>query len=227
MGLEEFQPQQIQSSSIIIENDKSCSPRRPVFEIEMPKLRKSQIADQTADPTRKTLKEIIQTMRMKGLLKSNHVAHEKYSHISNISQFKEGFNDEMPPIVLIKPLSLPGKKKDKSLLGQLSRDKGPQNPMERFHELKRRGEPSKRTLVHQKVALKLEETLKNVEAKEPLTKALVRVEEASNLEQVHKKSVVRRRTYNERTCQEESFKFSGDAQDEGSKRIQHKGEDFG
>ncbi|KAK9142608.1 hypothetical protein Syun_012008 [Stephania yunnanensis] len=196
MGLEEFQPQQVQSSSRIIGNDMSRSPWRPMFEIEMPKSRKSQVADQTADPTRKTLKEIIETMRMKGLLKSNHVAHEKYSHISNISQFKEGFNDEMPPIVVIKPLPLPGKKKDSALLEKLSKGKGPQHPIDELHELERSGEYySKRTLVHQKVALRLEEILGNVEAKEETpAKMLDRVEKASNLEQIHTQSEVRRKT---------------------------------
>ncbi|KAL6006211.1 hypothetical protein ACLOJK_040257 [Asimina triloba] len=90
---------------------------RPAFDIDMPKGRKSEFAEQKVDPEHNTLKEIIETMQFKGLLKSNHAeGHELRSSrrlVATSDPLKEHnrkgldmkiSDDELPPIVIIKPL---------------------------------------------------------------------------------------------------------------------------
>jgi len=85
-----------------LESERILNQRRHVFNIVRPRGRKPH---SNADPERRTLKKILETMKFKGLLKSNSVKELKpqYYH-SNDSHSKQGLIDEIPPIVLIKPL---------------------------------------------------------------------------------------------------------------------------
>ncbi|XP_058074331.1 uncharacterized protein LOC131223060 [Magnolia sinica] len=114
MGLEDF------SSQTAPPNKKPDTKmalygRQPIFNIDMPKARKPQFKDQMLDPEHKTLKEVIEAMQFKGLLKSNHIEDLKLpSRLTGTSsQLKkhdskdfhmETLDNELPPIVIIKPL---------------------------------------------------------------------------------------------------------------------------
>lgn len=109
MGLEEFPSKQFQTiSQKHSEGGKTPNQKRPLFDIDMPKVRKSQSAVQKVDLERRTLKEILETMQFKGLLKCNSAKglEPKALH-SRTSHSKERLIDDMPPIVLIKPLPFP------------------------------------------------------------------------------------------------------------------------
>ncbi|KAK8602237.1 hypothetical protein V6N12_052051 [Hibiscus sabdariffa] len=87
MGLEEMPLKSWQThSQKDMEKNKIFSQQRPTFEIDTPKLRKSQFVLPTEDP--KTLKDILETMHFKGLLKNNYIKEIK---------------PDSPPIVLIRP----------------------------------------------------------------------------------------------------------------------------
>lgn len=108
MGLEEYPPKPLQPSpQRQFEDQRISSQRRPVFEIDRPKVRKPQSELWTANEER-TLKEILETMQFKGLLRSNSgkELQPSFQH-TNHSHFKEKVIDESPPIVLIRPLRVP------------------------------------------------------------------------------------------------------------------------
>lgn len=109
MGLEEISSKPLQSTSQKqLEKDKLFNQRRPIFEIDLPKAKKPPFVVQKADPKRKTLEEIIETMQLKGLLKSKLMdgsKHETDQHI--VSDLEERFDDGSPPIVIMKPFYSP------------------------------------------------------------------------------------------------------------------------
>ncbi|KAK1265264.1 hypothetical protein QJS04_geneDACA019434 [Acorus gramineus] len=87
MGLEGVMPTgTISTSKIQPELNSFSKPRKPEF-----------VEQRIADPGRKTLNEILESMHLKGLLKAD----------QNGQSFQSEYwtmNDEMPPIVIIKPL---------------------------------------------------------------------------------------------------------------------------
>lgn len=97
MGIEEFPRKRL-------EHGKISSPRRAVFDIDKPKVRKPLSAAYKVDTEQVKLKEIAETMHFKGLLKSN--AAEglglQYRH-SNVSDSKKRFSEDAPPIVIMRP----------------------------------------------------------------------------------------------------------------------------
>ncbi|XP_077210955.1 uncharacterized protein LOC143846406 isoform X2 [Tasmannia lanceolata] len=108
MGLEELPSETVEISKKEQENKKVFNQCRPVFEVDMPKVRKPQVVDRNADPGGRKLKEIIETMQLKGLLRSNHTDDFRHqSYLSNIHGEARGLDDELPPIVIIKPLHFP------------------------------------------------------------------------------------------------------------------------
>uniref|UniRef100_A0A5B6ZJZ0 DUF4378 domain-containing protein n=1 Tax=Davidia involucrata TaxID=16924 RepID=A0A5B6ZJZ0_DAVIN len=107
MGLEEIPSKPLQSSARKqLESDMISNQGRPIFDIDMPKARKPQFVGQKVDPERRTLKEILDTMQFKGLLKCNSVENFKPpSHHSNASHAKNRSINDGPAIVLLKPQS--------------------------------------------------------------------------------------------------------------------------
>ncbi|KAK8682855.1 hypothetical protein V6N13_038937 [Hibiscus sabdariffa] len=88
MGLEEMPLKSLQThSQKDMEKNKIFSQQRPTFEIDTPKVRKSRFVLPTEDPE-KTLKDVLETMHFKGLLKNNSTKEIK---------------PDSPPIVLIRP----------------------------------------------------------------------------------------------------------------------------
>nr|POE74502.1 hypothetical protein CFP56_66586 [Quercus suber] len=109
MGLEDLPSKTSQNTlQKHLERERISNQRRPIFDTDMPKGRKPQSIVQRVNPERKTLKEILDTMQFKGLLRSNSIKELKpQSNHSNDSHSKQRVIDETPPIVLIKPFRAP------------------------------------------------------------------------------------------------------------------------
>ncbi|MBA0597526.1 uncharacterized protein LOC105772686 [Gossypium raimondii] len=104
MGLEEMPSKSWKTNSQKdTENKKIFSQQRPAFEIDTPKVRKPQYALRTEDPE-KPLKDVLETMHFKVLLKSNSIKEIKPDSYQS-SDFFSGSRliNNSPPIVLIKP----------------------------------------------------------------------------------------------------------------------------
>ncbi|KAK4344259.1 hypothetical protein RND71_037353 [Anisodus tanguticus] len=99
MGLEEIPSTSLYQKEL--EKDKIFKQRRPIFEIDLPKAKRLP----EADPKRRTLDGIIETMLFKGLLRSK--SSDVISHQSNVSHLMKNFADDAPPIVIMKPVYTP------------------------------------------------------------------------------------------------------------------------
>lgn len=108
MGLEEYPSKPLQPTpQKQFEDQKISNQRKPVYEIDRPMVRKPQSEFQTGNKER-TLKEILETMQFKGLLRSNSAKElQPFLQHSNHSHPKEKLIDESAPIVLIRPLRVP------------------------------------------------------------------------------------------------------------------------
>ncbi|KAJ6673650.1 hypothetical protein OIU85_012640 [Salix viminalis] len=105
MGLEEMPSKSLQENphkQLDVETDPSRRRPRPVFDIEMP--RKSQPLMHKVRSEQRTLKDILETMQFKGLLKCHSVKELKsWSHQSRETHSSRRSVDYISPIVLIKP----------------------------------------------------------------------------------------------------------------------------
>lgn len=104
MGLEDFpsEPTQLAPAKLP-DYEKDLIPRRPISDVEKPKAVNPYFVSRISDPER-TLQEIIETMQFKGLLQSKS---KSLSHFPKKSVSKHLLvDDEMPPIVIIKPMRL-------------------------------------------------------------------------------------------------------------------------
>ncbi|XP_068648651.1 uncharacterized protein [Aristolochia californica] len=111
MGLETPLPSETAETKKKECKTKKSSQWTPVINIEMPKVKRPQMVDNNGDPGRKALKEILDSMQLKGLLKSNHSGDLKF-HTDFLGARTEKLNTEKPPIVIIKPLHSSGNGKD-------------------------------------------------------------------------------------------------------------------
>ncbi|XP_024180842.1 uncharacterized protein LOC112186611 isoform X2 [Rosa chinensis] len=101
MGIEDYPLKSVQ------EGEKVSKQQRPAFEIDRPKVRKPLTASQSVDPEKRSLREVLDTMRFKGLLRNNSFEEPKFEiHHSNKLESEKRFNGDSPPIVLIKPISV-------------------------------------------------------------------------------------------------------------------------
>ncbi|KAF8034354.1 hypothetical protein BT93_C0604 [Corymbia citriodora subsp. variegata] len=109
MGLEEF-PFKFAPSPPRkrLEPQKSSLQERPVFNVVIPKMKKRENEVQNVDMAQRTLKEIVDTMQLKGLLRSSSSRKMKtLSQLFNECDSEEQPVIDVPPIVLMKPMSLP------------------------------------------------------------------------------------------------------------------------
>ncbi|XP_039051001.1 uncharacterized protein LOC120192275 [Hibiscus syriacus] len=83
------------------EKKKIFSQQRPTFEINTPKVRKSQFVSQTEDQE-KTLNDVLENMHFKGLLKNNSIKEPVSCQSIGLFSGNRLINNS-PPIVLIKP----------------------------------------------------------------------------------------------------------------------------
>ncbi|KAJ4959594.1 hypothetical protein NE237_026705 [Protea cynaroides] len=181
MGLEELPSEPIQSSKRIMESNKNSCLSRPIFDIEMPKPRKPQFVDSNMDPNQKTLKDIIETLHFKGLLKTKHVErHNFHSHLSDTSCIKQRMDDEIPPIVVIKPLSSPCVETDSPLLSKFIWDERALDP-HNWLKLKEQKEPPTKSFTGEERRLELDQKErpgKKKREEKPATKMFIREEKA-------------------------------------------------
>lgn len=104
MGLEEVPSRQFPAAAQKpLQGEKILNQKRPVFEIDVPKVRKTSSTIEKVDLERKkTLSEILETMHFKGLLKKNSVL-EPDLGIHHFNDYPSEHCDDFPPIVLMKP----------------------------------------------------------------------------------------------------------------------------
>lgn len=87
------------------ESQKIVNQKRPVFEIDTPKVRKHSSVVEKINPERqKTLREILETTHFNGLLKNSPIReHKLHNHVNHSNDLQYNEFGELPPIVLMKP----------------------------------------------------------------------------------------------------------------------------
>ncbi|KAF8400802.1 hypothetical protein HHK36_014104 [Tetracentron sinense] len=188
MGLEEFPLESIQPLKKQMDIDNFSNQQRPIFDIDMPKARRPQFVERTVDPERRTLKEILETMQFKGLLKSN--SFKGLKHTGS----KQRSDDDVPPIVIIKPFRCPCPETEEPLSGRFIQDEGALDSKEMFRKLETKEDPSTSPIIRggtldSKVMLR---ELKTKE--EPLTKMISREKGALNSKVMLRKLEAKKKT---------------------------------
>lgn len=170
MGLEEYPSRPLQiTPQKQFEGKKITSQQRPVFEIDMPKVRKTKSLVRKTNPE-SNLKDILETMQFKGLLKSNSA--KSLQHYSP-NHSKERLVSGNPPIVLIRPLYAPCQesKEFSTPVFQFQQDKALyKNKLLKKVRVKEELHP--KTMSHREVALKSDKIVRKQEAKESSIKEL-------------------------------------------------------
>ncbi|KAK6236339.1 DUF3741-associated sequence motif - like 7 [Theobroma cacao] len=165
MGLEEIPSKSLQTiSQRELGSKKIFSQQRPIYEIDMPKGRKSQSVSQKEDPERRTLKDILETMHFKGLLKSNSIKEIKSDSHQLIDFFSEQMlvNDS-PPIVLIKPRHDPHLQPKEKFVPAFQEERS-LNAETKLKKLKVKEEPPSRIIDSKNRGLNFKEMSRRVEA---------------------------------------------------------------
>lgn len=92
--------------------------RTPTFDDHMPKARKEQVMERSPDLQKKTLQDIIEKMQFKGILKNGQAEDFRIEPLapnsSPLERYRSGrlhYNDEHPPIVIMKPLKPPNQER--------------------------------------------------------------------------------------------------------------------
>lgn len=231
MGLEDFPSQTSPSRIKQPDNKKLLVHRRLVTDIEMPHVRNVYPVSRNKDPHRKTLKEVIHTMHLKGLLKDNGVEGlALHSHNPSYSLPKD--NDEIPPIVLIKPLQFSRKEKrsfhsfrkleageESSSDEMCSQGEGALGTEETHNKVEARREQHTDTHIHINKALKLKSVSAKVEPKEKPIRRLIQQERNSNSKESKRQQEVRE--------QKVRGKASANTVQLGSVVLTHKAEEKG
>ncbi|KAL5572644.1 hypothetical protein UlMin_022241 [Ulmus minor] len=174
MGLEEYPLKPLQGSTPQkqMAGQKISNQQRPVFEIDRPKVKKPQPVVQRADPERRTLKEILETMQFKGLLRSNSAngLEPCYLHSSDFHS-KQRLDDHGPPIVLIKPLRVPFLE-SRETSTPLYEEEETLNRRTMLRKLRTKEELNKRAISHKERTVKFDNVSRKLVAEESPTKGL-------------------------------------------------------
>ncbi|XP_059634959.1 uncharacterized protein LOC132277198 [Cornus florida] len=189
MGLEEIPSKPLQSNSRKqLEINKVSKQRRHIFNIDMPKPRKPQFIVQRVDPEEKTLKEILECMQFKGVLKSNSDEGLKppSCYPNSCHSNKRSFNDA-PPIVIVKPLHFSSLEAETPRRQSFIWEDRALDSEEMLRKLKRKEELLPKTIDSRELVWSSNEMCRNMEAKEPLIKRLSQ-EEVKDCEEVDAKS---------------------------------------
>ncbi|GMH18035.1 hypothetical protein Nepgr_019876 [Nepenthes gracilis] len=125
---------------------KLLSMRNPIFDIDFPMTERPQTSTQKADRKARTLDEILETMKFKGLLKRDSVnGMTPNTHHSDTFHSKERCTDDKPPIVIIKPLRFSCVSLEEPVIPKSLRD-GVLDSDEILMKLRSRGEPPFKTI---------------------------------------------------------------------------------
>ena len=174
MGLEEFPSRPLQNTSRKqLESGKTLNQKRPLFDIDMPKVRKAESAVQEAEMERRTLKKILETMQFKGLLKCNSAnSFEPKALHSRPSHSKERLIDDMPPIVLIKPLNFRCLESKELLAPNCCQEEGALDAKKILRKPKKKEEIPVKTIHCEEGTLNSKESLGKMEAEKKPVKRL-------------------------------------------------------
>ncbi|XP_057507135.1 uncharacterized protein LOC130790190 [Actinidia eriantha] len=222
MGLEEVPSQAVQTTpGKELGSEKVCNRRRAMFDIDMPKSRKPQsAAEYKVHTEEKKLKEIVETMQFKGILKSSSAeGYGPQSDRSNASYFKERFTEDAPPIVIMKPW--------------IHRDKFSLQEIDEFSH-KSLAVTASHGKEENSVQLDLElkpQRISSAEANKPRLQKFIRDVEALDADEVLRKSKMRDlqqsyEKYRRVNGEETQIKRHSKDGDKGSKMVQEKTEEI-
>ncbi|KAL9376734.1 hypothetical protein Peur_030854 [Populus x canadensis] len=176
MGLEDMPSKPLQKhphKQLDVETDLSRRRPRPVFDIEMPKVRKPQPLMHKVRPEQRALKDILETMQFKGLLKCHSVKELKsWSHHSRETHTNRRSSNYISPIVLIKPgvSCFESKEVPASMVWEMGALKAELMP--RKVKLKKGPEPDTRSVDHKDGTYSTSKMLLKTEVDEPTNKRL-------------------------------------------------------
>ncbi|KAH7658312.1 hypothetical protein IHE45_17G079800 [Dioscorea alata] len=117
MGLDEVPCDAIQREDAKNMSSMKLPQKHPILDTEILKMRKAQVPRENTDQRKRTLQDIIERSQLKGFLRNGQV--EDTSNSSMVSKlsvskrYDECFNedDEVPPIVIVKPAKLSNREK--------------------------------------------------------------------------------------------------------------------
>nr|APR64173.1 hypothetical protein [Populus tomentosa] len=176
MGLEDMPSKTLQKhpqKQLDVETDLSRRRPRPVFDIEMPKVRKPQPLMHKVRPEPRALKDILETMQFKGLLKCHSVKELKsWSHHSRETHTNRRSGNYISPIVLIKPgvSCFESKEIPASMVWEMGAMKAELMP--RKVKLKKGPEPDTRSVDYKEVTYSTSKMLRKTDVDEPTNKRL-------------------------------------------------------
>ncbi|KAK1549698.1 hypothetical protein Q3G72_006390 [Acer saccharum] len=173
MGLEEIPANPLQSTlPKQKKDDKFSSQQRPMFDYDMPKVKRPQFVRQRDNPERKTLKEILETMHSTGILKSDSVNElQSCPYQSCDLHSKERLIGNMSPIVLIRPRCDQFLESEETFV-PMSQEKGVQDTKLRLRKLKVKEELPSRTSDCKEGSLNSGKTNRKTEGEENVIKRL-------------------------------------------------------
>lgn len=196
MGLEEFPSKPFEKTSQKqLESGKTPNQNRPLFDIDMPKVRKPQSAVQEVDLERRTLKEILETMQFKGLLRcSSAKSFESKALHSRTSHSKDRLIDDMPPIVLIKPLHFWCLESKELLAPNCIKEEGALDTKKILRKLKKKEEIPLKTIHCEEGTLNSKESSRKLKVEEKAVKRLKEVGDGYCKEVVQKSELKETKT---------------------------------
>ncbi|KAJ0091696.1 hypothetical protein Patl1_13263 [Pistacia atlantica] len=188
MGLEEIPSNPLKTTlQKQLRNEKISSHQRPMFEIDMPMVRRPRSVDLRKTPQRKTLKEILETQHFTGLLKDNSIKEsQSYRDHTSDSHSQQRFADYSSTIVLIKPLRGPFLESEEPFAPMFP-EYGVQDSKMMPRKLKVREELPSKTIDRKEGSLKPGKTSEKTNAEEKPVKRLSKEEGAKEEKKVAEK----------------------------------------
>ncbi|XP_031258699.1 uncharacterized protein LOC116116787 [Pistacia vera] len=188
MGLEEIPSNPLKTTlQKQLRNEKISSHQRPMFEIDMPMVRRPRSVDLRKTPQRKTLKEILETQHFTGLLKDNSIKEsQSYRDHTSDSHSQQRFADYSSTIVLIKPLRGPFLESEEPFAPMFP-EHGVQASKMMPRKLKVREELPSKTIDRKEGSLKPGKTSEKTNAEEKPVKRLSKEEGAKEDKKVAEK----------------------------------------
>lgn len=188
MGLEDMPSKPLQKhpqKQLDVETDLSRRRPRPVFDIEMPKVRKPQPLMHKVRPEQRALKDILETMQFKGLLKCHSVKELKsWSHHSRETNTNRRSSNYISPIVLIKPgvSCFESKEVPAPMVWEMGALKAELMP--RKVKLKKGPEPDTRSVDYKEGTYSTSKMLRKTEVDEPTNRRLGKEEGTTDRREV-------------------------------------------
>ncbi|GAV78432.1 DUF4378 domain-containing protein [Cephalotus follicularis] len=187
MGLEELSTKPTQTTLLKkMESQKIMNQRKPIVSIDKLNIRRPQSLVQKEGPGETTLKEILESMQYKGLLKSNSVKEPRYnSHQYSDSYSRGRLSDNVPPIVLIKPVHVPYPELEEPLAPSFL-EEGSFNTKMMLRRPKGKGKPPSKSIGLSEASLNPNKTHRKMEEEDRPVKRLTKKEAANYCKEIAK-----------------------------------------